>query len=96
MVFTHYQCPTCKITDPALERLIASDPRVQVMFRDWPIFGEDSKFATRAALAACRHGDGRGLGTPVAAYLIGPYLYEGGVDNRHLAQAVKRARAAVR
>jgi protein-disulfide isomerase len=152
VVFTDYQCPICKATDPALERLIAADPHVRVIFKDWPIFGPRSRAAARAALAADRQGRylafhnalmatrvrlddaaiqrigvaagvdwprlqadaaaagpdldrqlarqanqawSLGLrGTP--AYLIGPYLIEGGLDARHLAQAVRRARAAPR
>lgn len=150
VVFTDYQCPICKATDPALEQLIAEDPHVRVIFKDWPIFGDASQAAARAAIAADRQGrylafhkalmtsrvkldDAQirrigiasgvdwprlehdatshdleirqqlarhakqawslGLqGTP--AYLVGPYLIEGGLDDRHLAQAVKRARAA--
>ena len=56
VVFTDYQCPICKITDPALERLIATDTKVRVIFKDWPIFGEASKAAARAVLVADRQG----------------------------------------
>jgi protein-disulfide isomerase len=150
VVFTDYQCPICKATDPALEDLIARDPHVRVVFKDWPIFGAASTAAARAALAADRQGKylafHRGLmaakvrindaeirrigiasgvdwtqltqveaahadeldrqlrrhasqawslglqGTP--AYLVGPYLLEGALDERRLAQAVRRARAS--
>lgn len=150
VVFTDYQCPICKATDPALEKLIAADPRVRVIFKDWPIFGAASKAAARAALAADEQGKYRAFhsalmaakvrlddeqvrriaaasgvdwarltafeaahaadldrqlgrqamqawslglqGTP--AYLIGPFLIQGGLDARHLAQAVRRARAS--
>lgn len=148
VVFTDYQCPVCKATDPALQQLIDHDPHVRVIFKDWPIFGAQSKSAARMALAADRQGKylavhralmaarvrldddairrigiaagvdwtrltdvetseaaeltrqldnharqawSLGLqGTP--AYIVGPYLIEGGLDERHLAQAVKRAR----
>ncbi len=56
MVFTDYQCAICKATDPALVRLIAGDPGVRVIFKDWPILGPASKAAARAALAADRQG----------------------------------------
>lgn len=150
VVFTDYQCPICKATDPALEQLIAKDPHVRVIFKDWPIFGEASRAAARAAIAADRQGkylafhkalmtsrakldneqirrigiaagvdwprlehdaDSQDLeikrqlarhatqawslglqGTP--AYLVGPYLIEGGLNEGHLAQAVERARSA--
>jgi len=150
VVFTDYRCPICKRTDPALGRLLAADPGVRVIWKDWPIRGEASKLAARTALAAHRQGRyepvhaalmaargtltperiaaiaeeagadplrlaadqgahareideqlgrhasqafGLGLaGTP--AYLVGPYLLEGGLDDRRLAHAVKAARRA--
>lgn len=56
VIFTDYQCPVCRATDPALERLIRRDPRVRVLFKDWPIFGARSIRAARIALAADRQG----------------------------------------
>lgn len=144
VVFTDYQCPICKATDPALDRLLAADPTVRVVWKDWPIRGPQSDLAARTALAA--HAQGRyrevhsalmaargplgperiaaiaraagadpdraaareidaqlarhaaqafGLGlqgTP--AYLVGPYLLEGGLDDRRLRHAVEKARKA--
>lgn len=55
-IFTDYQCPVCRATDPALERLIRHDPRIRVLFKDWPIFGARSIQAARVALAADRQG----------------------------------------
>lgn len=152
VVFTDYQCPICKATDPALARLLAADPKVRVIYKDWPIRGPLSELAARTALAADRQGGYRPVhealmaargalsperiaviaaeavadparlaadqsaharqidaqlgrhrlqafslgiaGTP--AYLVGPYLIEGGLDDRRLAHAVKRARGARR
>ncbi len=148
VIFTDYQCPICKTTDPALMRLISRDPKVRVIFKDWPVFGVRSHAAARAAIAAHRQGrylafhaalmESRGRfdddhirrigiasgvdwprlqadmsarsadldaqiarhtsqawslglqGTP--GYLVGPYLIPGGLDDHHLAQAVRRAR----
>ncbi|MEO8813610.1 MAG: DsbA family protein [Caulobacteraceae bacterium] len=56
VVFTDYQCPVCRATDPALERLIDRDRHVRVLFKDWPIFGVRSTAAARLALAADRQG----------------------------------------
>ena len=150
VLFTDYQCPVCKATDPALERLLRADSKVRVIFKDWPIFGARSRAAARAALAAARQGkylalhqglmdarveldgpqlrriaasvgiDQRQLADDEArfraaldaqlgkhamqawslglagapAYLVGPYLYQGGLDETHLAQAVRRGRRA--
>ena len=150
VIFTDYQCPICKTTDPALHRLMARDPGVRVIFKDWPVFGARSHAAARAALAAHRQGrylafhaalmasrvrpdagplrrvaeasgvDWARLEADLAAnsteidaqiarhavqawslglqgtpgYLVGPYLIPGGLDDRKLAQAVRRARKA--
>lgn len=56
VVFTDYLCPVCKRTDPALERLLDSDPTVRVVWKDWPIRGPVSQYAARTALAAARQG----------------------------------------
>lgn len=54
--FFDYNCPFCrKMVDP-MHRLIASDPDLRVVFREWPVFGEDSEFATRASLASLQQG----------------------------------------
>ena len=50
--FFDYNCPFCKKLVPAMQRLIGSDPQLRVVFREWPVFGEGSDFAARAALAA--------------------------------------------
>jgi protein-disulfide isomerase len=56
VVFTDYQCPVCKVTEPALIRLLESDPTVRVIWKDWPIRGPASSLAARTALAAHREG----------------------------------------
>jgi protein-disulfide isomerase len=52
VVFTDYQCPICRSTDGALEAARRADPRVRVVYKDLPIFGEASRNAARVALAA--------------------------------------------
>lgn len=56
VVFTDYQCPICKSTDPALGRLLDADPTVRVIWKDWPIRGPMSDYAARTALAAAWQG----------------------------------------
>ena len=56
VMFTDYQCPTCRLADPALRAAIARDGNVRVIYRDWPIFGERSERAAEVALAADRQG----------------------------------------
>ena len=50
--FLDFNCPYCKKTAPILSAFIAADPKVRVLYRDWPIFGGVSVYAARAALAA--------------------------------------------
>lgn len=56
VVFTDYQCPICRGTDGALDRVRRTDRGVRVIYKDWPILGEASRFAARVALAADRQG----------------------------------------
>jgi protein-disulfide isomerase len=56
VVFTDYQCPVCRRTDPALQAAIGRDGNLRVVYKDWPIFGERSRTAAEVALAAHRQG----------------------------------------
>ena len=49
--FTDYQCPYCEASLKDVNRLIAEDPNLKVVIREWPIF-EGSDAASRMALAA--------------------------------------------
>jgi len=50
--FFDYNCGFCRRSGPAIQALLASDPNVRVIMREWPILGEASVYASRAALAA--------------------------------------------
>ena len=50
--FFDYNCPYCKRLAPALQSLLQLDTRVAVIYKDWPILGETSVYASRMALAA--------------------------------------------
>jgi protein-disulfide isomerase len=49
--FTDYNCPYCEASLKDVNRLIAEDPDLKVVIREWPIF-EGSDVASRMALAA--------------------------------------------
>ncbi|MTE01765.1 thioredoxin domain-containing protein [Paracoccus sp. YIM 132242] len=51
-VFFDYNCPHCRKMVGPIGALIASDPRLRVVYREWPVFGEGSDFAARASLAS--------------------------------------------
>jgi protein-disulfide isomerase len=50
--FFDYNCPFCKKLAPALQALLQADPKVALVYKDWPILSEVSRYAARAALAA--------------------------------------------
>ena len=47
-----YNCPYCKKLVPALQAILAQDPKVAVVYKDWPILGPVSVYAASSALAA--------------------------------------------
>jgi protein-disulfide isomerase len=50
--FFDYNCPFCKKTAPELQKLLRVDPKVRILYKEWPIFGDVSEYAARSALAA--------------------------------------------
>ena len=54
--FFDYNCPYCRTNMADVQRLIADDPQLRVVFREWPVFGEGSMFATKASLASLKQG----------------------------------------
>lgn len=53
-VFTDYNCPYCRATAPELDRMLAADPKLKIVWREMPVLGPDSEVAASAALAAAR------------------------------------------
>lgn len=53
--FTDYGCGYCRASEADVARLIAADPGLKVVIREWPIF-DGSEEAARMALAAARQG----------------------------------------
>lgn len=54
VVFTDYNCPYCRATSPEIDRLVASDPRLKVVWREMPVLGPGSEAAAAAALGAAQ------------------------------------------
>lgn len=54
--FFDYQCGHCKELSRTLQNLIQHDSNVRVVFKELPILGEESEYATKAALAAAKQG----------------------------------------
>lgn len=54
--FYDYACGYCRRSNPDIERLIAEDKGLRVVYREFPILGADSVAAARASLAASKTG----------------------------------------
>lgn len=54
--FFDYNCPYCRRAMPQVDALVERDPNVRLVYREWPILGEGSVFAARAALASRKQG----------------------------------------
>jgi protein-disulfide isomerase len=72
--FFDYACGYCRKTNPEIERLLREDPKLKVVWREWPVLGPDSEAAAQISLAAARQGRFRAfhekmfaLGRPSAA-----------------------------
>ncbi len=52
VAFTDYNCPYCRKSDSNLSALIDTDPKVRVVYKDWPILAKSSVTAAKIAIAA--------------------------------------------
>jgi protein-disulfide isomerase len=56
VAFMDYACGYCRASLPGLAELIAKDPNVRVVYREYPVLGPESVVASRWALAAAQQG----------------------------------------
>jgi protein-disulfide isomerase len=54
--FYDYACGYCKASLPVIARLVKEDPKLRVVYREFPILGPDSEAAARMALGAAKAG----------------------------------------
>ena len=54
--FYDYACGYCRQSNPDIERLMAEDKGLRVVYREFPILGPDSLAAARVSLAASKAG----------------------------------------
>jgi protein-disulfide isomerase len=74
--FFDYACPYCHQINGDVERLLREDPRLKVVWREYPVLGPNSEAAAVASLAAAEQGRWRqfharmfALGRPTEAAL---------------------------
>lgn len=56
VVFSDYQCPFCRMMDPVVQNLIKDNPKMRIVFKEFPIHGEYSVMSAKVALAASLQG----------------------------------------
>lgn len=56
VMFTDYSCGFCQASAADVDRLLATDKRLKVVWREVPILGPGSETAARAALVAAQQG----------------------------------------
>ena len=81
--FFDYRCPFCKLMAPKLLRLIAADPQLRLVMKEYPILSPQSVTAARVALVASRHGR-------YAAFHRAMYGLDGPFDESKLLDVAKQ------
>lgn len=54
--FFDYACPYCRAAHGDIKRLVATDPKLRVVYREFPVLSEASGEAALAALSAAKQG----------------------------------------
>jgi protein-disulfide isomerase len=54
--FFDYNCGYCKMSQPAVEKLLKADSNIKFLYKDYPILGPESITAAKASFAAARQG----------------------------------------
>ena len=61
MNFFDYRCGVCKRVHPIVDQLVKRDGKIRRVYKEWPILGAQSVFASRAAIASRKQGDDKYL-----------------------------------
>jgi protein-disulfide isomerase len=69
-----YNCGYCRASLPAIAQLLASDPKIRIVYRELPILSEESGTAAKLSLAAAEQGKFRAFHD--ALYAGGPLTDE--------------------
>ncbi|MBA8878994.1 DsbA family protein [Phyllobacterium myrsinacearum] len=52
VAFLDYNCPFCKKSAPDLDKIVKTDGKIRLVYKDWPILTEASVYGAQLALAA--------------------------------------------
>lgn len=94
--FFDFACPYCRQGHADIARLLAEDPKLKVVWRDFPVLGPESERFARASLSAARQGRYRQFldavfsreGHLAEAGFI-PAVRKAGLDERQLVEDLK-------
>ncbi len=82
--FADFQCPSCKYCYGEVMEVLAGDPDLRFVLRDWPIFGDQSRDAARLVLATAAQGN-------YAAAVGALMANRGGISKRRVAHLLREA-----
>jgi protein-disulfide isomerase len=96
-----YNCGYCRASLPAIDQLLAADPKLRIVYRDFPVLSESSGRAARMSLAAADQGKFRAFhdalyaGGTVSEQTIAAAARAAGVDTARAAAFTPRADAEI-
>jgi protein-disulfide isomerase len=94
-----YNCGYCRATLPVIAKLLASDPKLRIVYREWPILSPESGDAAKLSLAAAEQGKFMAFhtalyaGGPVTPASLAAAAKAAGVDSSKLSAGAARADA---
>ncbi|WP_404371858.1 DsbA family protein [Sphingomonas sp. MMS24-J45] len=96
-----YNCGYCRASLPAIAALLKSDPKIRIVYRDFPILAQSSVDAAKMSLAAAEQGkfqafhDALYAGGPVTAQSIATAAQRAGLDMARAAAFAPRAQEEI-
>ena len=97
--FFDYACGYCRKSNADVDRLLAEDKKLKVVWREWPVLGPDSERAAEVSLAAAKDGRFRdyfhrlyALGRPTES-AINQAAAAAGVSPQRIAEVAASAEA---
>lgn len=82
--FFDFNCPFCRQSAADVDRLLAEDPKLKVVFRDMPVLGPESERFAQASLSAANQGKYRNFYTSV-------FSGQGSLSQERLIRTVRQA-----
>jgi protein-disulfide isomerase len=94
-----YNCGYCRASLPIIAKVLADDPKLRIVYREWPILSPESGDAAKLSLAAAEQNKFMAFhtalydGGPVTPASMGAAAKTAGVDTSKLAAGAARADA---